>query len=53
VLESKVPDLRTPAQEQGVEGEHCADVADANVCYVNASENKYSGFLDFQTEAYD
>jgi hypothetical protein len=55
VLESEVPDLGTPAQEQGIEGEHCADVADANVCYVNASEKSkwFSGLIDIQTEGHN
>ena len=36
MLEAKVPDLRTPAEEEGVEGEHRGDVAHADVADVDA-----------------
>ena len=31
MLEAKVPDLRTPPEKEGVEGEHRGDVAHADV----------------------
>ena len=35
MLEAKVPDLRTPSEEEGVEGEHGGDVAHADVADVD------------------
>ena len=39
MLEAKVPDLRTPAEEEGVEGEHGGDVAHADVADVDAPDD--------------
>ena len=38
VLETEVPDLGAPPQVERVQGEHGRDVADADVCDVDAPE---------------
>ena len=38
MLEAKVPDLRTPPEEEGVEGEHRGDVTHADVTDVDTPE---------------
>ena len=40
VLEAKVSDLRTPAEEEGVESQHGGDVAHADVTYVDTPETE-------------
>ena len=38
MLEAKVPDLRTPPEEERVEGKHGGDVANADVTDVDTPE---------------
>ena len=38
MLEAKVPDLRTPSEEERVEGEHGGDVSHADVTDVDTPE---------------
>ena len=39
MLEAEVPDLRTPAEEERVEGEHGGDIAHADVADVDAPDD--------------